>query len=84
MQKYEVEKEIDRRTDEAEWLPADLTTLLNFSCKYYVATTGKYKGKNVIFIVENSKQIVSDANNLLEGNEEQNPFSTDTKTVKSP
>jgi len=77
--KYDVEKEMDRRTDEAEWLPADLTTLLNFTCKYYVATTGKYKGKDVKFIVENSKQLVSDATNLLEGNEEQNPFSTDTK-----
>jgi len=85
--KYEVEKEMDRRTDEAEWLPADLNTLLNFSCKYFVQSnngpngesTAKYKGKNVIFIVENSKQIVSDANSLLDGNEEQNPFSTDTK-----
>jgi hypothetical protein len=77
--KYEVEKEMDRRTDEAEWLPADLKTLLNFTCKYYVAATGKYKGKVVKFIVENSKQPVSDANDLLNGYEEENPFSTDTK-----
>ena len=78
--KYEVEKEMDRRTDVAEWLPADLTTLLNFTCKYYVASTGRYKGKNVIFIVENSKKIVSGANDLLEGNDEQNTFSTDSKS----
>lgn len=76
--KYEVEKEIDRRTDIADWLPADLDILLNFTCKYY--HDGKYKLKKVIFITEKSEHLVSDAISLLEGNEEQNPFSTDSKS----
>jgi len=76
---YAVEKEIDRRTDEAEWLPADLNILLNFTCKYF--QDGKYKAKEVKFIVENSKQLVSDANNILNDNDEQNPFSTDSKSA---
>lgn len=75
--KYEVEKEMDRRTDLAEWIPANLNTLLNFTCKYY--TDGRYKSKNVKFIVENSNQIVSDVNNIMEGNDEPNSFSTDSK-----
>jgi len=76
--KYEVEKEIDRRTDIAEWLPADLNILLNFSSQYY--HDGQYKSKKVIFISEKSKQIVSDVSDLLEGNDAQNTFSTDSKS----
>ena len=76
--KYEVEKEMDRRTDIAEWLPADLNILLNFTCQYY--HDGKYKSKNVKFISEKSRQLVSEINDILEGNDAQNPFSTNSKS----
>lgn len=64
---YKVEREMDKRRDNGIWQPSDIMAFLELHCKYYSSSTGKYKGKNVLFIKDNSMQLISGVNALLMG-----------------
>jgi len=64
---YKVDKELDKMIDTGEWLPADINLFLEKMTKYYNSTTGKFKGKNVLFVKDNSLQLISGVNALLSG-----------------
>jgi hypothetical protein len=50
--KYDVAKELDKRNDVGDWIPANVNTFLYFTSNYYNASTGMYKSKYVMFIRE--------------------------------
>ncbi|MFT4072946.1 MAG: hypothetical protein QM654_13605 [Dysgonamonadaceae bacterium] len=77
--KYKVAKEMDRRRDQGEWEPASLDAFLYFNVKYYAI--GRYKGKRIIFIRSDSKEIVAENNPEAEDLEKQE--SENTKAPKS-
>ena len=64
---YKVNKELDKMIDTGEWLPADIYLFLEKMTKYYNSSTGKYKGKKVLFVKDNSLQLISGANAILSG-----------------
>jgi len=64
---YKVEKELDKMIDKGDWMPADIFLFLERMNKYYNSATGKYKGKNVQFVKDNSMQLISGINALLSG-----------------
>jgi len=64
---YKVDKELDKMIDTGDWLPADINLFLEKMTKYFNSTTGKYKGKNVLFVKDNSLQLISGVNALLSG-----------------
>ena len=64
---YKVDKELDKMIDTGEWLPADIKLFLEKMTKYYNSSTGKFKGKDVLFVKDNSLQLISGVNALLSG-----------------
>jgi hypothetical protein len=75
---YKVEKELDKMIDKGDWMPADIFLFLEKMNKYYNSSTGKYKGKNVMFVKDNSMQLISGINAILSGvdNFQSSDFST--------
>ena len=75
---YKVEKEMDKIIDTGDWVPADIFLFLEKMNKYYNSATGKYKGKNVQFVKDNSLQLISGINAVLSGvdNFQSSDFST--------
>lgn len=57
--RYDVAKELDKRKDAGEWMPANVNTFLYFTSNYYNASSGMYKGKYVMFVRED---IVTESN----------------------
>jgi len=75
---YNVDKEVDKMIDSGDWAPSDIFVFLEKMTKYYNSTTGKYKGKNVMFVKDNSLQMISGINSILSGvdNYQSSDFST--------
>jgi hypothetical protein len=75
---YKVDKEMDKMIDTGDWVPADIFLFLEKMDKYYNSATGKYKGKNVQFVKDNSMQLISGINAVLSGvdNFQSSDFST--------
>jgi hypothetical protein len=75
---YKVEKELDKMIDKGDWMPADIFLFLEKMNKYYNSATGRYKGKNVQFVKDNSLQLISGINAVLSGvdNFQSSDFST--------
>jgi hypothetical protein len=64
---YKVDKELDKMIDTGDWLPADIYLFIEKMTKYYNSSNGKYKGKKVLFVKDNSLQLISGINALLSG-----------------
>ena len=64
---YKVDKEVDKMIDTGDWLPADIYLFIEKMTKYYNSTTGMYKGKKVLFVKDNSLQLIPGINALLSG-----------------
>ncbi len=77
--KYDFTKELDRKRDVGEWMPASLDTYLYFNVQYY--TNGKYKGKKVIFVRDDSKNIVSEYNPMIEDSEMSDAIVADNEST---
>jgi hypothetical protein len=70
--KYDVANELDKRRDLGDWIPATVNTFLYFTCDYYNASTGTYKGKNVLFVraesvIETNDDGISTSEDVLPG-----------------
>jgi len=64
---YKVDKELDKMLDTGDWIPADIYTFLEKMTKYYTSSTGKYKGKKVMFVKDNSLMLIPGINAILSG-----------------
>jgi len=64
---YKVDRELDKLIDTGDWSPADLFIFLEKMNKYYNSASGMYKGKKVMFVKDNSMQLISGVNSILSG-----------------
>ena len=81
---YKVDKELDKMKDSGGWVPEDIMSFIEYLCKYYSASSGKYKGKDVMFLKDNSLQLVSGVSALLMGESNAPAMSTDRSSPTTP